>query len=598
MYAQVVEHGFLASPRWIVRFAQFNEGNNDSNEDSDGVNAGENTDEIGAPEPAPAPAPAPAAVLRAAKAEEWLVAVYSIGASNTIAKTNVVHSIPQAIAGKNLTAEAAREVAVAHLDSVYSIVVPANNKNAGGDGDGGNTCGTVTEISAEPQQHSSRTDWTIIYTCSTVHTDEDSAETTVLPFGLHEGEARISVSVADAGQGVHVTGSSKYIQVPEEWVRNEQNTETLDKLLQMVVKLFVRLCFVVAASGALYAWSRANASESESGGGGGKVTPAAAAASSTLFSSSTFWRFYKLLLFINFAEFANDWPAAEFAFDTASPKMNQLISMLSSHVVSALVFEGTVALALAYALSRSWQTRQRPVAVKGQTTAEALHLSAVVKLVALVAGLVVVTQRVYAKTTPPADFKLPVTFGAASASGLLNSYSAMLVIMFSFVRRVIVQGTGGLLFFGLLDNVLESVPVGNSWSIIRPLRSAKAVALVAVGSIVAAVLYPPAVLASSTVGVFPAKTALGYAGVIVVAYGAALQYHLRLWPLAVAAMTIASSVTLFMLSLDSDMVVAAGGTAGDGGSGRIISTQDNWMAFISGAAVAIALWQGWQMSQC
>ena len=50
--------------------------------------------------------------------------------------------------------------------------------------------------------------------------------------------------------------------------------------------------------------------------------------------------------------------AAEFEFNTASPKLNQLVTALCGDMVRAVVTHGAVALAFAFGARRHWRTRQ------------------------------------------------------------------------------------------------------------------------------------------------------------------------------------------------------------------------------------------------
>ena len=50
--------------------------------------------------------------------------------------------------------------------------------------------------------------------------------------------------------------------------------------------------------------------------------------------------------------------ATEFAFNTASPKLNQLVTALCREMVRGVIVHGAVALAFAFGARRQWRTRQ------------------------------------------------------------------------------------------------------------------------------------------------------------------------------------------------------------------------------------------------
>ncbi len=101
-----------------------------------------------------------------------------------------------------MTADVARSAAAKFLLASKGIAVadPIKNTNSKWNSKANAVfgCSTVYEIEAEPHQMSSRRDWTFTFACQSIQ-QQHSTEKHGQPFGLLEGQARMTVRVADAG---------------------------------------------------------------------------------------------------------------------------------------------------------------------------------------------------------------------------------------------------------------------------------------------------------------------------------------------------------------------------------------------------------------
>lgn len=232
---------YLATPRWQVRFARF-EG------------------EV------------------AERAEEYQVWVSGAGEV-----TRMRHQLPQARGGADLSEEEARALAQAAIEERYALAAAA-----------------LEEVSATPEKHPARRDWTFVY--------KDAAA-----YPLEEGEARIGVEIA----GDEVTHVYRFLHLPEDWERDERNRATLVTVVRAGSAGALFLVFLAAVGAAVLRWTRRK------------------------FAVGTFLRFAGLLLAVGLVNAVNRWPGAEVNFSTAQPFLLQVLGLgLSLAVGAALVALG------------------------------------------------------------------------------------------------------------------------------------------------------------------------------------------------------------------------------------------------------------------
>jgi hypothetical protein len=194
----------------------------------------------------------------------------------------VNHTLPEATPGKNLTQDEARMIAVRALDD------PANFK----------------EVSAEAARKPARTDWTFAF--------KDTR-----PYGLPEGEPRISVEV----DGDQVADTVRYVYVPDEWKRNERSQRNLPTIVGIVCTVLVVAIVVTFAVVGIVHWSRRRP-----------------------FSAATFGAVFATLFLTGALNLFNSWPVLASVAQTTQPLALQLGIILSTSLVVSIFSSAALAL--------------------------------------------------------------------------------------------------------------------------------------------------------------------------------------------------------------------------------------------------------------
>lgn len=153
----------------------------------------------------------------AERAEEYQVSITGKGQV-----FRVRHQLPEARAGRSLTEDEARRIARDGLLARFQLK-PDDLK----------------EISAESRKRPARGDWSFEF--------RDTRD-----YGLPEGEARISVAIA----GDEVVDASRYIDVPEEWARNERAQRNIPGILGNVCRVALIGIMMAGAIAGTVRWSR------------------------------------------------------------------------------------------------------------------------------------------------------------------------------------------------------------------------------------------------------------------------------------------------------------------------------------------------------
>lgn len=221
----------------------------------------------------------------AQRAEEWQVFVTASGEARPI-----IHQLPEARPGASLDEAPARQRAVAAIADRLKLDAAK---------------GEVREISATPQKLPARTDWTFIFT-----------DTTVPP--LPKGEPRIRVEVA--GDEVAAVGRSMF--VPEDWERQASATGTRNAILQAAVAIIPAGLLVTLAIRGLVLWSRRR------------------------FSPRLFLLALAQVAILAFAGMANNWPGVQAGLSTAQPYMVQVGTVIAVTIVGVLLSSAVVALVM------------------------------------------------------------------------------------------------------------------------------------------------------------------------------------------------------------------------------------------------------------
>lgn len=166
-------------------------------------------------------------------------------------------------------------------------------------------------ISAEPTSRPNRRDWTFTYRVPGDYPMED-------------GEARVRVNLG----GAEVTGTSRYVHVPESWERDRRSRRTLLDLLGNTANtLLVLLVFAGAVAGIFY-WGREGT-----------------------FSRRAALAVFGGYLLLMIAGVASNWPVTVFGFDTAEPYLNQVYTEILGQF-PRLIQGGILALVAGYVHAR------------------------------------------------------------------------------------------------------------------------------------------------------------------------------------------------------------------------------------------------------
>ena len=219
-----------------------------------------------------------------ARAEEYQVYV-----ADTASVPRFVHRIPEAEPGPTLSEEVARVAALAGIEARFQLR-PLDLK----------------EISAEPSKLPARLDWTFTFSDQTVE--------------LPRGEARVGASLA----GDETVDVYRFIQIPEDWEREERNRSNIATIVQVFCGLLLALAGVAGTVTAIVSWSR------------GK------------FSLRCFLLFAPLIFGVSLASFFNNWPALRWNLTTAQPLNLQLLALIAIGFIGLLFLSLLVALLMGY----------------------------------------------------------------------------------------------------------------------------------------------------------------------------------------------------------------------------------------------------------
>jgi len=244
---------------------------------------------------------APAWVIRFVKftgtiderAEEYRVIV-----GNNDVVSRVIHKVPEARPGAQLTEEEARKVAREAL-KIFEM-----------DSD------EAEEISAISSKHDNRIDWNFIFVNDRI-------------YPLEEGQARITIHLA----GNTIADTARYVHVPEDWQRHEQERDDISGIIGGLCSLLPYLLFLAAAVVSL------------------------AQASSRIALLSLLEPFIFLAL-IFLLQLLNRWPIIEFGFNTNEPFLFQIIQVMGPTLVLVILVRAGMFAAM-LSLARTWHARYR-----------------------------------------------------------------------------------------------------------------------------------------------------------------------------------------------------------------------------------------------
>jgi len=226
----------------------------------------------------------------AERAEEYRVL---LSESGTVLR--VLHQLPEARTGAELTEDEARSIA-------HSVVVKTYKLDPS----------SLKQVSVKPSQLPERKDWTFTFS------DTEN-------YPLKEGEARIAIKIA----GDEVVDAYRYVHVPEQWVRRERDRKNLVGSLQILCSIL--MCGLVFAGliAAVGSWSRKK------------------------YRFRVFFVFLIMLFGITVLDLVNGWPAVTAGFSTAKPFADQVFSAITSRLLSPLFYGA--GLSVIIGLIHSWK---------------------------------------------------------------------------------------------------------------------------------------------------------------------------------------------------------------------------------------------------
>ena len=166
----------------------------------------------------------------ASRAEEWTVLVDATGEVDGVA-----HALPESRDGASLAEDEARALALSAIRERYQLEPDA-----------------LREVSAGPSRRPARTDWQFTFvdvTVDPIPLRDGSAD----PAGTaSRGEARIDVQIA----GDEVTSARAFVQVPEQWEREQRAQGTVAQILALLAVVFAAGVLLASSIFAIVAWSR------------------------------------------------------------------------------------------------------------------------------------------------------------------------------------------------------------------------------------------------------------------------------------------------------------------------------------------------------
>ena len=204
------------------------------------------------------------------KTEEYAVLINNDGSFNQI-----WHKIPENREGVRLNEEDSRTIALNHINNKFGL----SSKD-------------LTEISLIQSNLPNRDDWE--YICNDETYDLKS-----------DGQLRIKVNIS----GDEITSTYRYVHIPEEWSRNEEDKNTFNGLLK-TISYFAFIFFTLYAGATSFsAWSNKK------------------------FNINIFKESLYLLGGFGLLNIINKYPSIIDDFSTAKPFMNQILTSIPGSVI-------------------------------------------------------------------------------------------------------------------------------------------------------------------------------------------------------------------------------------------------------------------------
>jgi hypothetical protein len=208
------------------------------------------------------------------RAEEWHVTIQGDGKLRQIA-----HQLPEQRAGAQLARADARVLAQREITARFGL-----------------DPGALREVEVKEEQRPARTDWQFVYADPRVNVGKG-------------GEARLLVNLA----GDEVTGSGRYVFIPDTWYRAERERTGRLSLARIAVALTFAVAALAALIGVTLAWARHH------------------------FDRRAFWYVGSLVLGAGLANAANQWPAIAMGLQTTEPVLTQVALGIGSVLFRAVL---------------------------------------------------------------------------------------------------------------------------------------------------------------------------------------------------------------------------------------------------------------------
>jgi len=221
----------------------------------------------------------------ALRAEEYNVYIFDNGKIYY-----VWNKLPEATAGASLNEDEAEKIALAELQKRYEIEPQILKK-----------------INASSQKKPHRTDWTFSY--------EDT-----LHYRLPKGKLYYKVSLA----GDKITNFTRFVYVPEEWTREQYNSQNPAMTLNTLLRTIFMLLYFVAAVLSIIGWTKRK------------------------FSTLVFVKFFLVLIILQVLMFINRWHLTIAGFSTSEPLQNQIFSTTFTFGLKAIFISFTLAVIIGF----------------------------------------------------------------------------------------------------------------------------------------------------------------------------------------------------------------------------------------------------------
>lgn len=296
-----------------------------------------------------------------------------------------IHQLPESRNGSSITKEQARTLARTQLQKQFNID-PAK----------------VIEISAVEQKKPHRKDWIFTFNNPQVYT-------------LKEGQARINVTIG----GDKVIDAHKYIHVPEQWQREEQNRQSLASVVVSLCTLLLYLLFIGGSIFALTQWSA-----------GLHI------GFSTLLFSLLFFVLYLILLVNSYPKIIID------LLNTSQPFNDQVVRFYGTQVFLLLIKSLTLALVISF--------------INQYKTMKHMARSAQLALAGFSSGIVIAQVLLMVRALVP---KIKPTVGDFSA---LGTYVPLLAGVMNYVLLFVSLTILFYLLFIILDSITNHWQI-NKW---------------------------------------------------------------------------------------------------------------------------------------